>query len=83
MTTPCINTKGKILRFAQDDSAGGLVLRFAQDDNSKRFNFWKEIVCSLINSHIFTFLHHTQALTIVILSEAKDLDCWLFPSLPT
>ena len=40
MTTPCINTKGKILRFAQDD-------------NSKRFNFWKEIVCSLMNGDTF------------------------------
>ena len=33
MSTLCINTKGKILRFAQDDSVGGLFLHFAQDDS--------------------------------------------------
>jgi hypothetical protein len=36
MSKPCTNIKGKFLRFAQDDSAGGLVLRSAQDDNAKR-----------------------------------------------
>jgi hypothetical protein len=40
MSTPCDNTKGKILRFAPDD-------------NSKRFNLWKENGWSLINGDTF------------------------------
>ena len=38
MTTTDINTKGKILRFAQDDHA-------------KMFNLWKLIGCCLIHEH--------------------------------
>jgi hypothetical protein len=33
------------------------VLRFAQDDNSKRFNLWKAIGCSLTNGNTFSSPH--------------------------